>query len=649
MILQALYELAKHERLTEDADFEPKAIAWLVRVSPEGRVLGIEGTKNAIPEQSPKKKPKLVAKTFQLPRERPVTSGDRAFLLFNKAEYVFGIDPNGTRDAGKLRRRFDLFRQKVKDCLDATDDEGVRAVATLLDEIAAGRQNIALPPDCVANDLFAFIYSPDVDKLVTDRTKVRAYWKQLRAKESGSGERQVCLVSGVSSEPVELFPQLKRVPGGTTSGISLVSFNKNAFESYGWEGNANAPVSREAAESCATALNRLLDSSYPDPKQLGQTLPQRNLRLSSNTVVCFWSPEPSAENFCSVFVGLLEANPDTVKELYRSIWNGTMPHIEDKSAFYALTLSGTQGRAIVRDWFESTVTDVAMNLGQHFADLQIVRITPKPRAKDLPPQFALSMLLRSLAVQGDSERVPPPLVADLVEAALHGTLYPFSILQRAVERARAEIGRDEWIDLARRDARVALIKAVLNRRRRLLPATVQYQEVMPEMNPNNSSEGYALGLLMAVLEEVQRKALGEPSASVVDRYFSGASANPKTVFVRLLKNARHHVSKASGMEQKGWHVSRLERIIDELACHFDPKHNGFPSFLNIEQQGLFILGYHQMRKWLRMSREERTEWETNHSNVPRAFIWNTRAEEVRPDEQDSIQEDDSHGTDQAPL
>jgi hypothetical protein len=50
MILQALYELAKNERLTEDADFEPRAIAWLVRVSPEGRVLGIEGTKT-IPEQ----------------------------------------------------------------------------------------------------------------------------------------------------------------------------------------------------------------------------------------------------------------------------------------------------------------------------------------------------------------------------------------------------------------------------------------------------------------------------------------------------------------------------------------------------------------------------------------------------------------------
>jgi len=621
MILQALYELAKQEKLTEDADFEPKAVAWLVRVSPEGRLLGIEGTKNAIPEQPPRKNPRIVAKTFQLPRERPVTSGDRAFLLFNKAEYVFGIDPNGTREAEKLRKRFDLFRQKVKECLEATGDEGVDAVARLLDEIAAGIQKIGLPTDCAANDLFAFIYSPDVDRLLTDRPKVRAYWKQLRAKQFGDGAQQICLVSGVSCEPVELFPQLKRVPGGTTSGVSLVSFNKNAFESYGWEGNSNAPVSRDAAESCATALNRLLDSSYPDPRQPGQTLPQRSLRLSSNTTVCFWSSEAIALDFCSVFIGLLEANPDTVKELYRSIWSGTMPHIEDKSTFYALTLSGTQGRAVVRDWFESTVHDVALNLARHFADLQIVRNTPKPRTKDLPPQFALSMLLKSLAVEGDSERVPPPLVADLVEAALHGTLYPFSILQRAVERARAEIGRDEWPDLARRDARAALIKAVLNRRKRLLAATVLYQEVMPDMDPQNNSEGYALGVLMAVLERLQQEALDNVSASVVDRFFSGASANPRTVFVRLLKNARHHVSKVSGMETKGGFVFRLERIIDEIACRFDPKRNGFPASLNIEQQGFFILGYHQMRKWLWMTRDERADWERNHPNASRAFVW----------------------------
>lgn len=63
----------------------------------------------------------------------------------------------------------------------------------------------------------------------------------------------------------------------------------------------------------------------------------------------------------------------------------------------------------------------------------------------------------------------------MVRSALQGAPYPLSMLQRAVERQRAEIGRDTWADANRRDARAALIKAVLNRRRRSL--TALYQEI----------------------------------------------------------------------------------------------------------------------------------------------------------------------------
>jgi CRISPR-associated protein Csd1 len=415
---------------------------------------------------------------------------------------------------------------------------------------------------------------------------------------------------------------VRKLPGGTTSGVALVSFNKDAFKSYGWEGNANAPISRDAAESCSTALNRLLHPAYP--KQSGGTWPRRNLQLSADTVVCFWSPK-SDSDFCSAFAGLLEANPDEVKELYRSLWRGKLADIGDPSAFYALTLSGTQGRAIVRDWFESTVTVVTRNLASHFQDLYIVRNTPPPKGRDLPPQFALGTLLEALVPNGKREDIPPPLAAAIVQAALHGTQYPLSILQRAIERTRAEIGRDEWADKNRRDARAALIKAVLNRRRRFLSAP-HYQEVLPAMDPINNSQGYVLGRLLAVIERLQQEAVGDVNASVIDRYFSGASASPKSVYVRLLKNTRHHVSKLKGEGEKYGLALRLDKIIDDVADRFDPKQNGFPSHLDLEQQGLFILGYHQMRKWLWFSRGDRDAWEKEHSTAPPAYTWNANRE-----------------------
>jgi len=624
MILQALYQLAQREGLMEDPDFEPKPVAWLVRVSQEGKLLGIRGTHYTVPAEG-KRKPRQVGKTFSIPRRPTGKAGTKApsgFLVEN-AKYVFGLptkDKTFSRDEGTEKSGW--FREMVAKCAEETNDEATRAVVSFLEDIAQGRTMVSLPEDCRSNDLFAFEFAPDVDLLVHQRPRVREYWKDLRGSSGEDNVRQrQCLVTGDHVGEVGLFELIKKVPGGTTSGVALVSFNKNAFESYGWSGNDNAPISRVGAESCATALNRLLNPDYPDPKQPGQVLPQRNLRLSADTAVCYWSARESGEEFTSAFSGLLEAKPEVVKELYQSIWRGKLPEIEDESAFYALTLTGTQGRAIVRDWFESTVAKVARNLAKHFEDLTILRNTPKPKEHDLPPQFPMSLLLKSLAPQGDSEKIPTPLIGELIEAALRGTPYPFSLLQRAVERTRAEIGNNDWTDLDRRDARAALIKAVLNRRRRFFPDTTHYKEVHPDMDPTNLSEGYTLGRLMAVLERIQQEAIGNVNASVVDRYFSGASATPKTVFVRLLKNARHHVTKAKDDESKAGFIFRLDKLIDELASRFDPKRNGFPAHLDLEQQGLFVLGYHQMRKWLWMPREERTEWESNHPEAPREYLW----------------------------
>ncbi len=124
--------------------------------------------------------------------------------------------------------------------------------------------------------------------------------------------------------------------------------------------------------------------------------------------------------------------------------------------------------------------------------------------------------------------------------------------------------------------------------------------------------------------------MGYVNASVLARYFSAASATPRTVFVRLLKNAPHHVRRARDGEDKRDRamVFRCARLIDELACRFDvdakrypPHSSGLPAHLDLEQQGLFVLGYHQMRHWLWMTKEERAQWEAEYPDAPRAFRW----------------------------
>ncbi len=125
------------------------------------------------------------------------------------------------------------------------------------------------------------------------------------------------------------------------------------------------------------------------------------------------------------------------------------------------------------------------------------------------------------------------------------------------------------------------------------------------MDPENPNPGYLLGRMIAVIERLQQLALGDVNASVTDRYFGAASATPRAVFVRLLKNARHHVRKAKDDDRTAGTAHWLDRQLDELADRFDPRHRGFPAHLSLEDQGLFVLGYHQQRHWLWQSKAAR--------------------------------------------
>ncbi len=601
MILQSLARLAQRENLLGDPDFEWKGVGYLLRVGEGGRFLGLQTTKEA-PAAVGKRKPKPVAKRFRVPREKARAAGDRAFFFYDKAEYALGLDPEPDpakrRPAEKLAKRSGLFRDRVRECAEATGDAGANAVLTFLERVAEGQETVALPEDCAGNDLIAFTFAPDDGGLVTDRPAIRAYWQGLRSQtDSTAAPGFLCLVTGETVPEPGNHPQLK-VPGGVPSGSPLVSFNQRAFESQGWKGNENAAVSRWAAEAYTTALKRLLDRAPPHPTEDGVTLPRRNLSLSSDTTVCYWS-EASEPSFADFLAPLVEANEEKVKDLYQGIWQGRRPNLSSREAgaFYGLVLSGAQGRVVVRSWFETTVEEAVGHLARYFADLKLAPNAPPFKDGSRPPAIPLRRLLESLAPLGKREHIPPHLGAQLFEAALQGRNFPLSLLQRALTRARAEVTADSWADRVRRDARTALIKGVLIRN--------FHKEISPLLEPTKTDPGYLLGRLMAVLEHLQRLALGEVNANVVDRYFSSASATPRAVFVRLLKGARHHARKARDEDKNKGKAHYLENLIDTICDHFDVENNGFPAHLGLEQQGLFVLGYHQQRHDFFRSKQDR--------------------------------------------
>jgi len=637
-------ELAQREELVPDLDFEIKPVSWVIRVNDNGKFLGIEPLKQVekLPDGSTKKA-KMFGMPMFVPYQGSVTSGDRAFFLVGKSEYTLGLDPKSDREAEKLYSRLKLFYDQIEQCRKATGNPAVHAVALFLDSLLNKALEVDLPDGCLTNDLFAFSYSTD-DCRVHELEEIRRYWKAVSPKTS---KADICLITGSKSLLADKIPLLKNVPNGTTSGVSLVSYNSAAFESYGWEEKTNSPVANAAISSdgailAMTALNRLLHPNPPDPRDLNQTLSKQNVHLSSDTVVCYWTRNKSelSDSFglaIEVDEEKVEAKPAQIGEMYKSIWKGIPYKLDKPDEFYSLVLSGGQGRATVRDWIESNTQYVVDSLAQYFADLRIERCCPAPKNEKHPGSFSLPLLLESLADPKDrrKEGIPSAIGAQFYRASIDKKLlFPKPAFSRAILRYRAELGkeRDEkkgWFAKNWNDARAAIIKAYLNRKGR---KEFKQEEVLETMNPTCTDKGYLLGQLMSVLEKLQTEALGSVNAGIVDRYFSGASASPKSVFGSLLRNARHHARKAKDESKNKGQIFNLERLIDQLCSQFDvslkktedPKtvyENGFPAHLSQEQQGMFVLGYHQMRKWLWMTREERDVWNEQHSDASRAYLW----------------------------
>jgi len=184
----------------------------------------------------------------------------------------------------------------------------------------------------------------------------------------------------------------------------------------------------------------------------------------------------------------------------------------------------------------------------------------------------------SLAVQGKQENIPPGLATDFFTAILRGADYPRTLLDASLRRMRAE--QDVPPE------RAALFKAYLSRARRLGRLAPNFPEVTMSLDERNSNIPYRLGRLFAVLERLQEAAV-HPSATIRDRFFGAASANPITVFPRLLRGAQPHISKISS---GGYFQKMIGEIVDGLPAQ------AFPATLTLEEQGLFAIGYYHQRQ-----------------------------------------------------
>jgi CRISPR-associated protein Csd1 len=110
----------------------------------------------------------------------------------------------------------------------------------------------------------------------------------------------------------------------------------------------------------------------------------------------------------------------------------------------------------------------------------------------------------------------------------------------------------------------------------------------PFLNPEHPSPAYHCGRLLAVLASLQRKALPNVEAGVIQRFYAAASATPALVLGRIVRTAQFHLDKvrsdSPGLAE--WYESKIASILSAIG-------DTVPVTLSLEEQSLFALGYYQ--------------------------------------------------------
>jgi CRISPR-associated protein Csd1 len=591
-VLQALN--AYYERMAARGEAEPpgfsrEKISFSITLSAQGEPVAVRDLREEA------KGKRLVPKALSVPAAVKRTVAILPNLFWDKSAYVLG------RTAGDGKRtalEHAAFKTAHRDLLAGASDPGLVALSRFLDRWSPERFDAA--PFSVEMLDANIVFSLDGEtRYLHQREAAQAL---LAARAGGEGLAAFCLVTGRQAPVQRLHPTIKGVDGAQTAGAALVSFNLDAFASYGKEQGDNAPTSEAAAFRYGAALNALLDRSASR---------NRLRRGIGDATIVFWADASRAEEEAAAkaaedwFASMVEPPNDEgeaskLRDALARLAGGEPvasldPGLEENTAFHVLGLAPNAARLSVRYWLTDSFGSFARRLAEHHADLAI-----EPSPWRSPPSLNW-LLMKTTALQEKAENVLPLLAGEVMRAVLEGGRYPRSLLAAAMIRLRA--GDDPasgW--------HAAVIKAVLARDHRLKvidkaepESPARAKEKPPvSLDRDNENPAYQLGRLFAAFETAQRLALGPVNATIRDRYFGAASATPASVFPLLMRGVQSHLGKLRKEGKGRW----LEREIEDINDKLGPS---LPRALRLEAQGRFVLGYYHQRKGQFANREAQAE------------------------------------------
>lgn len=501
----------------------------------------------------------------------------KARFLLDKCEEVLGVGDNSEKKHKLFLDKLELYKGipsliPLFKFYDANNENGLKKAVAEFEK---------LDKKAKAENMTFMVGTTRL--LETDEIR-SAIIKKFEENERKAANGKICSICGTANSPVLDEPHgLVKMPKGQTAGCALVSYNENAFESYGLKGNLNSSICRECARNYIEGLRFLLSDGHnvvEDDNQKGHYHYNHRIKISDNTITLFWTREEAdvLDPF-SVF-----DTPDTteIKRLFDSVWSGksAVGSIIDTNMFYSCTLSSSAARIAVRDWTAMSLDEYKKNLAEWFQDIEMV---------DNNSELSYSPLHWLINATQRDKKPGEKLKADLNSktrigtilwnAAIKGHSYkiPIEVLQYVLNRIwkKDNFSKD----------RAALIKLVINRN--------TSKNMKATLDESNTSVAYLCGRLFAVIESMQWKAIGNVNNGVKERYFAAAASQPSILGILLTKNVPIYQHKIGGY---------LAKELNEIAGKISEV-GSFPQRFSTIEQGEFALGYYFQRNHKKESTE----------------------------------------------
>ncbi|KZE93321.1 type I-C CRISPR-associated protein Cas8c/Csd1 [Geobacillus stearothermophilus] len=521
----------------------------------------------------------------------------KPYLLVDDARYVLGVPENN--EPKKIREAQLAHQEYVRLIEEAYDHTNMAELKRVLDFLQSSLKeqffSSIRPRDIVT-------FQVNEESLICEHPKIQQFWVQHLEQELASNDKNNCAICRNYAPYVRIFPSVISLFGQR---CILTSFKEKAFKSMGKDQTNNAPICFQCATLTVDVFNYLLREDkhhaelYRDKKKRDDLQAQMAVYWINDSMNEGERGEIQIDE--SVLASILESGsfedgtnnltpPPELKQLEELL---ALPktgreqafHL-DKTFFHMAVLSANKARLVVREWIHTSISQLLMHLERYVAAVRIVQPTGE-KGYLLP----LGVLIRAVDMS-------PGLVRQCLRMIYQGALPPAELLPLALQRFRSLKVLSDPKETWRYHSSASLIKLVLTYGK-------EEANTMQSLNNHCLQPAYICGRLLAVLEEIQRRASGyRIGSTIVDRFYGAASTAPASTFGSLLRlSTTAHLPKVS---------VELGRLLEEVMKQLDEA-GGFPTIFNLREQAEFALGFYHQRAEFRSRHQANQTKETGES------------------------------------